>query len=272
MDAITIPPGVRSGRLLAGRTAVISGAGRLRGIGRATARLFIEHGARVALLDLDEDEAREAATDVTADAADGSSAAIGLRCDVTRRDDCETAIGQVLAWPAAGGRIDVLVNNAGLTQKRGVLDITADDYDTVTGVVLRGTIQLSQAVIPTMRRQRSGSLVAVSSMSAQQGGGVFGGAHYCAAKAGVLGFTRALALELGPDGIRANAITPGLIVTDFSRSGASDESKHARAQGWPLRRAGGAEEVAGACLFLASDLSSFMTGATLDVNGGAYLR
>ena len=114
--------------------------------------------------------------------------------------------------------------------------------------------------------------VAIASLSAQQGGGIFGGAHYCAAKAGVLGFTRALARELGPDGIRANAITPGLILTDFSRSGSTDETKHAVAQGWPLGRAGSPEEIAGACLFLACDLSSYVTGTTLDVNGGAYLR
>ena len=131
---------------------------------------------------------------------------------------------------------------------------------------------LTQAVLPVMRRQRSGSIVNVSSMSAQQGGGVFGGAHYCAAKAGVLGFTRALAREFGPEGLRANAVTPGLVTTDFSRSGRSDEDKDASAQAWPLPRAGRPVEVAGACLFLASDLSSYVTGATLDVNGGAYMR
>ena len=139
-------------------------------------------------------------------------------------------------------------------------------------MTLRGTMQLSQAVIPVMRAQRSGSIVNISSMSALQGGGVFGGAHYCAAKAGVLGLTRALARELGPDGIRANAITPGLIVTDFSRSGTPDEAKHAMGQAWPLQRAGSPIEIGGACLFLASDLSSYVTGITLDVNGGAYMR
>jgi NAD(P)-dependent dehydrogenase (short-subunit alcohol dehydrogenase family) len=166
----------------------------------------------------------------------------------------------------------VLVNNAGLTQKRGVADITAEDYARITDVVLRGTLQLTQAVLPTMRRQRSGSIVVVSSMSAQQGGGVFGGAHYCAAKAGVLGLTRALAREVGPEGVRANAITPGLVITDFSRSGRSDEDKHASVRDTPLGRAGSADEIASDCLFLASDQASYMTGATLDVNGGAYMR
>jgi len=264
----TIPSRIDSGRLLEGRTVVISGAGRERGIGKATARLLARHGAAVALLDLDEAEVVQAAQDLAAEGVQ----AIGLRCDVVEMASCREAVDQVLRWTASRGRIDVLINNAGLTQKRGVVDISADDYQRITDVVLRGTIQLSQTVIPTMRAQRSGSLVAISSMSAQQGGGVFGGAHYCAAKAGVLGFTRALARELGPDGVRANAITPGLILTDFSRSGSTDEAKHATAAGWPLARAGSPDEIAGACLFLASDLSSYVTGATLDVNGGAYLR
>lgn len=263
-----IPETVMTGRLLEGRTVVISGAGRERGIGRATARLFIAHGARVALLDLDEKEVTEAAREVGVLGA----TALGVRCDVSRMDSCQAAIEQVLGWPAAGGRVDVLINNAGVTQKRGIAEITHQDYELVTDVILRGTIQLTQAALPVMRRQKAGSIVAVSSLSAQQGGGVFGGAHYCAAKAGVLGFTRALAREFGPDGIRANAITPGLTLTDFSRSGSTDEYKHSVAKPWPLGRAAAASEMAGVCLFLASDLSSYVTGATIDVNGGAYMR
>ncbi|QNK71753.1 SDR family NAD(P)-dependent oxidoreductase [Variovorax sp. PAMC26660] len=261
-------PVTPSSRLLQGCTAVISGAGRPRGIGKATARLFIEHGARVVLLDLDGEGAQAAARDV---AGSDEGLALGLACDVRQRGDCEAAIAQVLAWAPGEGRIDVLVNNAGLTQKRGLADIADDDYALITDVVLRGTLQLSQAVLPAMRAQRKGSIVCISSMSAQQGGGIFGGAHYCAAKAGVLGLTRAMARELGPDGIRANAIAPGLILTDFSRSGRTDEEKHASTSGWPLRRAGHASEIAGACLFLASELSSYVTGATIDVNGGAHM-
>ncbi len=276
MAAPFLDQGLRHGRLLAGRVAVISGAGRARGIGKATARLFAEHGARVAMLDLDADEVRQAAADVAQGLDDRESSAgdkgvtLGLACDVTQRASCDAAIAQVLAW--SGGRIDVLVNNAGLTQKLGVAEITEEDFERITSVVLRGTVLLTQSVLPTLQAQGSGSVVMVSSLSAQQGGGVFGGAHYCAAKAGVLGFTRALAREMGPQGIRANAITPGLVITDFSRSGRSDEEKDALAQAWPLQRAGRPVELAGACLFLASDLSSYVSGATLDVNGGAYMR
>ena len=267
-SVLAMPNGHRVGALLEGRVAVISGAGRERGIGKATAKLFAAHGASVALLDLDEAEVQAAAADVAATGAN----AIGITCDVSHPDSCRAAIERVLAWPKSRGRIDILVNNAGLTQRKRVADISVEDYSRITEVVLAGTLRLSQAVMPAMRSQRAGSIICISSMSAQQGGGVFGGAHYCAAKAGVLGLVRAMARELGPDGIRANAITPGLILTDFSRSGATDESKHAIAKDWPLARAGDPAEIAGACLFLASDLSSYVTGVTLDVNGGAYMR
>lgn len=249
--------------LLEGKVALITGAGRARGIGRATAELFVAHGGRVAMLDLDLQE-------VAAAAAPFGDSALALRCDVTSVADCVAAVEKAAAW--GGGRIDALVNNAGITQKRPVLEITPDDYTLIDNVVLRGTLQMAQAVIPTMRKARSGSIINVSSMSAQQGGGVFGGAHYCAAKAGVLGLTRAMAQEFGPENIRVNAIAPGLILTDFSRSGSTDESKHEKAQAWPLRRAGHPSEIASVCLFLASELSSFVTGSTLDVNGGAYMR
>lgn len=247
-NAATQPPTIG---LLQGKTVVISGAGRAKGIGKATALLCVQHGARVALLDLDADEVAQAARDVAGD----KGQTIGLHCDVSNRDSCLAAIAQVLAWPAGEGRIDALINNAGLTQRRAVADISEADYDAVMDVVLRGTVLMSQAVLPTMRAQQSGSIVNIASMSAQQGGGVFGGAHYCAAKAGVLGFSRALARELGPEGIRANAITPGLITTDFSRTNRSDADKDAMASaaGWPLRRAGRPVELAGACLFLASE-------------------
>jgi len=269
-DTSSLSPTARRlvGRLLEGRTAIVSGAARPRGIGKAVAALFVEHGARVALLDQDGDGAATAARDIDP----SGNSTIGLPCDVARAEDCQSAVERVMAWAPSGGHIDVLVNNAGVTQRRTVPEIAAEDFDLVLDVVLRGTLLLSQAVIPHMQRQRAGAIVSVSSMSAQQGGGIFGGAHYGAAKAGVLALTRSMARELGGSGIRANAITPGLVLTDFSRSGTPDEAKHAMAAGWPLQRAADASEIAGACLFLASDLASYVTGTTLDVNGGAYLR
>lgn len=249
---------------LDGRVAVISGAGRDRGIGKATAQVMLAHGARVVLLDLDEAEAQAAAWDLSG----SQTQAIGLACDVRDLKACERAVQRAAEW--AGGGIDILVNNAGITQRRHLEGISADDYTLVSDVVLRGTLNLSQAALPSLNP--GASIVCVSSMSAQQGGGVFGGAHYCAAKAGVLGLVRAMARELGPRKIRVNAVAPGLILTDFSRSGSTDEDKHAVARNWPLARAGSATEVAGAILFLASDLASYVTGTTLDVNGGAHMR
>lgn len=253
-------------KLLENKVAVISGAAHPRGIGKATARIFIEHGARVAILDLDEEQAQAAAKDIDSD----PSKVIALRCDVNSLDACERAVKQISEW--SSGRIDVLVNNAAITQKASFQDISEADFDRVTSVNLRGVFYLSKAVLPIMAAQASGSVICISSLSAQNGGGIFGGAHYCGAKAGVLGMMRAMAKEFGPNGIRVNAIAPGLITTDFSRTGRSDESKDESAQEWPLRRAGRPHEIANGCLFLASDLSSYVTGTTLDINGGAYMN
>lgn len=249
-------------KLMNEKVAVITGGARQRGIGLATARLFSEHGANVAVLDLDEQDLNGAAASLGSDH-------LALRCDVTDFAACQNAVAEVVS---RFGRIDVLVNNAGLTQRRRVMEVSPEDFELVTNVVLRGTLYMSQAVIPQMKAQGGGSIVCVSSMSAQQGGGVFGGTHYCAAKAGVLGLARAMAKELGPDSIRVNSIAPGLIDTDFSRGGNPQSAKLELAKSFPLRRIGQPIDIAGACLFLASELSSFMTGATLDVNGGAHIH
>lgn len=253
-------------KLLQDRVAVISGAAHPKGIGKATARLFLEHGARVAMLDLDEARIQESAADLGA----APTQLLALACDVGSDQQCRAAVDQIAAW--SGGVVDVLVNNAAITQKATFRDITPADFERILRVNLTGVFNLSQAVIPLMIQRGAGSIISISSLSAQNGGGIFGGAHYCAAKAGVLGITRAMAKEFGEHKIRVNAIAPGLITTDFSRTGRSDESKDDAAQGWPLRRAGRPHEVAGGCLFLASDLSSYITGTTLDINGGAHMN
>jgi NAD(P)-dependent dehydrogenase (short-subunit alcohol dehydrogenase family) len=248
--------------LLEGRTAVITGAASLRGIGKAVARVFAAHGARVAILDLDADAAKAAASDVGADH-------LGLACDVTRKSDCDRAIEAVMA---RFGRIDILVNNAGITQPLRTMDIGPGNYDAVLDVSLRGTLQMSQAVIPHMRASRRGSIVCMSSVSAQRGGGVFGGPHYAAAKAGVAGLAKAMARELGVDGIRVNSIAPGLIDTDITAGKLDDARRAEIIAGIPLNRLGEAVDVANACLFLGSDLSSYVTGAMIDVNGGMLIH
>jgi NAD(P)-dependent dehydrogenase (short-subunit alcohol dehydrogenase family) len=248
--------------LLKDKVAVITGGAGLNGLGFATARLMASQGARVVVLDLERAEPAAAAARL----GDGH---LGLVADVTDKASCDAAAAAVLK---AYGRIDVLVNNAGITQPRKTVDITNADYDAVLDVSLRGTLLMSQAVIPAMQRQQGGSIVCISSVSAQRGGGILGGPHYSAAKAGVLGLARAMARELGPDSIRVNAITPGLIETDISKGKLTDEKKAEIAETIPLGRLGAAADIAGACVFLASDLSAYCTGITLDVNGGMLIH
>jgi NAD(P)-dependent dehydrogenase (short-subunit alcohol dehydrogenase family) len=248
--------------LLTDKVCIITGAASQRGIGRATARLFSQHGGRVVIVDLDEAQARAAAADL-------GEGHLGFACNVTDRQSCQAAAERVIG---EYGRVDVLVNNAGITQPLKIMDIQAENYDAVLDVNLRGTLYMSQAVIPQMREQRSGSIVCMSSVSAQRGGGIFGGPHYSAAKGGVLGLAKAMARELGPDSVRVNSITPGLIQTDITGGKLTDELKVEIASGIPLGRLGVADDVANACLFLASDLSSYITGAVIDVNGGMLIH
>jgi NAD(P)-dependent dehydrogenase (short-subunit alcohol dehydrogenase family) len=247
--------------LLKNRVAAITGAASPRGIGRAMAQVFADHGARVVILDLNDEAAAAAAKDIGPDH-------LGLACDVTNKSDCERAAQAALE---RFGQIDILVNNAGITQPLKFMEIQPENYDAVLDVSLRGTLYMSQAVVPQMRKQRSGSIVCISSVSAQRGGGIFGGPHYSAAKAGVLGLARAMARELGPDNIRVNSVTPGLIQTDIT-GGKIAEMKDEILKGIPLNRLGNAVDVANACLFLGSDLSSYLTGITLDVNGGMLIH
>jgi NAD(P)-dependent dehydrogenase (short-subunit alcohol dehydrogenase family) len=248
--------------LLAGKVAVISGAASPRGIGLATARLFAEHGAHVAIVDLSEDAAQSAAHGLGADHR-------GFACDVTDRDGCERTVDRALE---AFGHVDVLINNAGITQPLKLMEIGAKEWDAVMDVNLRGVLNLSQALVPHMRERRRGSIACMSSVSAQRGGGIFGGPHYSAAKAGVLGLAKAMARELGPDGIRVNCVTPGLIQTDITGGKLTDDMRREILKGIPLNRLGNAEDVAGAFLFLASDLSAYITGAVIDVNGGMLIH
>ncbi|MGC5780903.1 SDR family NAD(P)-dependent oxidoreductase [Methylobacterium sp. NFXW15] len=241
---------------------VITGAASARGIGKATAKLFAAQGARIVILDLDEGLAEDAARDIGA-------GHLGLACNVTDKAACQAAADEALA---RFGRIDVLVNNAGITQPLKIMEIGPENYDAVTDVNLRGTLYMSQAVIPAMRAQRSGSIVCLSSVSAQRGGGIFGGPHYSAAKGGVLGLQKAMARELGPDNVRVNSVTPGLIQTDITGDKLTPELKAEIAKGIPLGRLGVADDVAKTCLFLASDLSSYITGAVIDVNGGMLIH
>ena len=248
--------------LLDGKVAVITGGAGLNGLGFATARMLAAQGARIAILDL-------AQANPAGAAAELGPQHIGLVANVTDKASCEAAAAEVVKQ---FGRIDVLVNNAGITQPRKTLDITAADYDAVLDVSLRGTLYMSQAVVPTMQKQQSGSIVCISSVSAQRGGGILGGPHYSAAKAGVLGLAKAMAREYGADNIRVNCITPGLIATDINKGKIPEDRRGAILESIPLGRIGEPNDVAGCIVFLASELSKYCTGITLDVNGGMLIH
>jgi NAD(P)-dependent dehydrogenase (short-subunit alcohol dehydrogenase family) len=252
--------------LLRGKTAIITGAASPRGIGLATARRFAEEGARVAILDIDGPAALAAAQGLE---QTGEQAHIGVACNVADQGSCAKAVETVIA---AFGQIDILINNAGITQPVKFLDIRPSDWDRIQDVNLKGILFLSQVVIPHMQKRQAGSIACMSSVSAQRGGGIFGGPHYSAAKAGVLGLAKAMAREFGADGIRVNCVTPGLIGTDITSGKLTDEMRTKILEGIPLGRLGEATDVAGIYTFLASDLSAYVTGAVIDVNGGMLIH
>ena len=255
--------GRMSGPLLEGRSVIVTGGASPRGLGLATARLLAEHGARVLIADLD-----GAAADAAAKSLPGSGHA-GTHCDVTDKAQCEAAAALALQ---TFGRIDIVFNNAGITSPQRLMDVTPESYTRVMDVNMRGTLYMTQAVVPAMRRQRSGSIVNMSSVSAQRGGGVFGGSHYSAAKAAMLGYSKAAARELGPDNIRVNAICAGFIDTDITAGMMTPDKLAGIVASVPMGRAGHAHEVAGCVLFLASDLSSYVTGSEIDINGGSHIH
>lgn len=246
--------------LLAGRAAFVTGAGS--GIGRAIAIRFAEEGADVAAVDLNEQAASETANAVRA----LGRRAEALRANVAITEDVEAAARRVLA---AFGRLDVLVNNAGVTRDVTIRKMTDDDWDAVIAVHLRGTFLCTRAVVPRMRDAgRGGAVVNMSSISGKIGN--FGQANYAAAKAGIVALTKVTAREFARYGIRANAIQPGLIDTPMARAIGESLLKE-RVADTPLGRIGRPEEVANVALFLASDLASYVTGAVIEVTGGRYL-
>ena len=253
---------------LTGKVALVMGCGAVAdgwGNGRATAVLLARQGARVFGTDLALPHAQETARLVR---SEGGTCEV-MACDATRSDQVADAVAQCVE---RFGRIDILVNNAGVTQPAKFLDITGADYDRILDVSLRGTRYASQAVLPAMLAQKSGAIVCISSVSAQRGGGILGGPHYSAAKAGVLGLARAMAREYGGSNIRVNCVTPGLIATDINKGKIPDDKRQGILDGIPLARIGEPADVAGCVVFLASDLAKYCTGVTLDVNGGMLIH
>ncbi|WP_284946538.1 SDR family NAD(P)-dependent oxidoreductase [Acidisoma cladoniae] len=247
---------------LQGQVAIITGGASPRGIGLATARAVVAVGGKVAIIDLHQDQSEAAARSL----GDGNR---GYGCDV---GDRVAATATVQAILADFGRIDSLMTFAGISRSTKLADITQDEYDAVMRVNLGGTMNMCQAVAPAMTQAGRGSIICIGSIAAQRGGGVFATSHYAASKGGVQSLAKALARELGPAGIRANAIAPGLIDTDIFEGALTEDKKQAIIATIPIGRIGQPEDVAQLAVFLASDCASYITGTVIDVNGGGHIH
>lgn len=245
--------------MLNDKVAVVTGAGR--GIGRAIVHAFACHGARVAVADIDVLLAETTAATLREDGRD----AIAVGVDVTSPDEVADLISSVVAQH---GRLDILVNNAGIIHKAPSLQVTKEQWQRVLEVNLTGTFVCSQAAATVMIRHDGGSIINIASVGAHTGAA--GAAAYSASKGGVVALTRALAVEWGPDKVRVNSISPTGIDTEMGQAlrQTDPEAFARRDRRIPLGRAAGVEDVANAALFLASDLSSFITGRDIIVDGG----
>jgi 3-oxoacyl-[acyl-carrier protein] reductase len=249
-----------------GRIAVVTGAAR--GIGLGVATRFADEGASVVVLDLEEKQAADAAGRLTT--GDGQRH-LGIGCDVTDADPVQAAVQQVAA--ELGG-LHILVNNAGVTRDNLLFKMSEDDWDMVLAVHLRGAFLMTRAAQKHFVEQKYGKVICLSSVSAL---GNRGQANYAAAKMGLQGFVRTLAIELGPFGVNANAIAPGFIATDMTDATAArvgmsvEDFRQAAAERNPVRRVGFPDDIAAAAAFLCSDEASYITGQTLYVDGGAKL-
>jgi len=248
------------------KTAVVTGAGSARGIGRATAHALAAAGWNIAVLDLDEVSAKDAAHEV---AERHGVTAVGVGCDVTDEHSVDNALA-VLA--GATPPVGALVNNAGITSPTPFLEVTGEEWDRIFDVNVRGAFNVTRRLAPGMAERGFGRIVFLSSVSAERGGGVFGGVAYSAAKAGQLGFTRALARELGGAGVTVNAVAPGLIDTDITGGALEGERKTELVAGIPVGRNGRVGDVADLITYLCREESGYITGATYDVNGGSHIH
>jgi 2-hydroxycyclohexanecarboxyl-CoA dehydrogenase len=248
-----------------GRTAVLTGAASPRGIGRATADRLAREGWAIAVLDIDADEARVAAAEIGE--AHGVPA-LGIGADVSDSGAVDAAIAQVEAdLPPIVG----LANVAGIASPVPFMNETVEGWDRVFAINMRGTFIVTQRVMRGMIERKQGRVVSVSSVSAQRGGGTYSKVAYSASKAAIIGFTRALAREVGEHGITVNVVTPGPIDTDIMGGTLTEERKAAMSADTLLGRVGTREEVAALIAFLLGDDAGWITAATYDINGGLQI-
>lgn len=247
-------------KLLEGKTALITGASK--GIGREIATIFAQHGAHVAFTDLCEDENALSLMQLL------ENEGVKHAFYVSDASSYEDTIRMVEQMYADFGAIDILVNNAGITRDNLLLRMSEDDFDKVINVNLKSVFNLIKAVQPIMLKQRKGSIINMSSIVGLEGNA--GQVNYAASKAGILGITKSVARELGSRNIRCNAIAPGFIDTAMTQQ-LKEELRTAWIQNIPLRRAGTVRDVAETAVYLASDLSSYITGQVLSCDGGMHM-
>ncbi|MDG1013899.1 MAG: 3-oxoacyl-[acyl-carrier-protein] reductase [Flavobacteriaceae bacterium] len=244
-------------KLLEGKTAIITGASR--GIGKGIATIFAEHGANVAFTFSSSVEAAKA---LEKDLHAHGTVVKGYQSNAASFDDSQKLVERILN---DFGTIDILINNAGITKDNLLMRMGEDDFDKVIEVNLKSVFNMTKAVQRTMLKQRKGSIINMSSVVGVKGNA--GQTNYAASKAGIIGFSKSVALELGSRNIRSNVIAPGFIETEMTAK-LDKETVSGWRSGIPLKRGGSPKDIANACVFLASDLSSYITGQTLNVDGG----
>jgi len=236
-----------------GKVVLVTGG--TRGIGRAIAEAFKERGATVYITGTNEERTKAVAEEIGVN---------GLRMDVTDREEVKEGISRIVE---SEGKIDVLVNNAGITKDSLFMRMKDEDWDAVIDTNLTGIYNVTRQVIPFMVKKRSGNIINISSVVGFTGN--VGQVNYSSSKAAIIGFTKSLSKEVCSRGIRVNAVAPGYIVTDMTEK-IPEKVKEAIRQSIPMKREGEPSEIAGAVLFLASDLASYITGAVIHVNGGLF--
>ena len=248
------------------RTAIVTGATSPRGIGRATVELLASQGWHVGIMDLDQSACDELADEVT---AKHNVKAFGAAADVADEQQVRSAIDRI---EAALPQIVALANIAGVSSPVGYLDLNSQEWHRVIDVNLNGVHYVTRRVAETMVRHQVGRIVSISSVSAQRGGGTFSKTPYSVAKAGVIGLTRSLARELGPYNITVNAISPGPIDTDIMGGALTDERKAAMVEDLVVNRLGTTHDIASAISFLIAEDAAYISGQTLNVDGGLYMH
>ncbi|SBW03441.1 3-oxoacyl-(acyl-carrier-protein) reductase 1 [uncultured delta proteobacterium] len=248
---------------LAGKVAIVTGCGKERGLGRAAALALGEQGATVIAADLEQDAVETTAAAVRS----AGGKALALQLDVTSQESVDAMIKRAMD---EFGRIDILVNNAGMSQRATIYELEMEDVRKLFEINWFGLFRCTKAAIDIMRKQQYGRIINMASAAGKQGGGFFGGPHYSASKAAVLGFSKNVARQTATDGITCNCICPGLIHTDMWSSMPKDAADRVISV-IPMGRPGNPPEVAAAIAFLASDEASYITGEDIDVNGGTLM-